>query len=201
MQMLPDDNRLTFRTVTIGDSSVGKTSIVNRFIRDRFDASEKNTIGALYDSYTDRADGQEVEVQIWDTAGQEQYRSLAPVYFRSAAAALLVFDLTNRDTFTSLDNWLASFRVAIAHRAVLFLVGNKLDLVSDRQITIDEARNWARANECSYYETSAKNGQGVHELFRALAATLASSGARPQPAIANKATAREHTQTGEKTCC
>jgi small GTP-binding protein len=199
MQVLRDDDRVTFRTVTIGDSSVGKTSIVSRFIRDRFDPNEKNTIGALYDAYTDNPDGREVEVQIWDTAGQEQYRSLSPVYFRSAAAALIVFDLTNRDSFTNLDDWLTSFRVATAHRAILFLVGNKLDLESDRKIPADEASDWAASNGCSYYETSAKTGQGVRELFSALAATLARSGARAEP-VSHRQSVEREPEADEKCC-
>jgi small GTP-binding protein len=171
--MLIEEAKLTFRTVTIGDSSVGKTSIVNKFIRDRFDSSEKNTVGALYDAFTEEIDGRAVEIQIWDTAGQEQYRSLTPVYFRSAAAALLVFDLSNRPSFEHLDDWVTSFRSSSSDRAILFLVGNKSDLAENRMISEEEAKEWADNHSCSYTETSARSGSGIAQLFKAVAATLA----------------------------
>jgi small GTP-binding protein len=171
--MLVEEERRTFRTVTIGDSSVGKTSLVNRFIRNRFDLHERNTIGALYDCYTEDYNGQPIEVQIWDTAGQEQYRSLSPVYFKSAAAALLVFDLTNPTSFANINEWLASFRSASPDRALLFLIGNKTDLAEGRAVATEEAAEWATQHSCPYFETSAKTGDGVNELFKAVAATLA----------------------------
>jgi small GTP-binding protein len=173
--MLIEEAKLTFRTVTIGDSSVGKTSIVNKFIRGRFDPAEKNTVGALYDTFTEQIDGRGVEVQIWDTAGQEQYRSLTPVYFRSAAAAFLIFDLTNRASFDHLDDWVESFRNSSSDRALLFLVGNKCDLDDDRKVTEDEAREWADRHNCPYNETSARSGSGVAPLFKNAAARLASN--------------------------
>jgi small GTP-binding protein len=172
-RMLIEEDKLTFRTVTIGDSSVGKTSIVNKFIRDRFDPTEKNTIGALYDSYTDEHEGRQIEVQIWDTAGQEQYRSLSPVYFRSAAAALVVFDITNRTSFLNLNQWLSSFRSASSEKAFLFLVGNKVDLDEMRAVAPEEAREWAARQKCTYFETSARTGDGIIDLFKQVAVTLA----------------------------
>jgi small GTP-binding protein len=173
--MLIEEAKLTFRTVTIGDSSVGKTSLVNKFIRDRFDPSEKNTIGALYDVFTEEVDGRAVEIQIWDTAGQEQYRSLTPVYFRSAAAALLVFDLSNRQSFEHLDDWVTSFRSSSRDRAILFLIGNKCDLTDTRTIFEEEAKEWADHHSCSYIETSARSGSGISQLFKSVAATLANN--------------------------
>jgi small GTP-binding protein len=170
--MLIEDDKLTFRIVTIGDSSVGKTSIVKKFVRDTFDPTEKNTVGALYDTFTDTIDGRDIEVQIWDTAGQEQYRSLSPVYFRSAAAALLVFDITNRLSFDNLDEWLISFRNASTAQALLFLIGNKSDLEDSRKVQKFEGKDWADRHDCDYFETSARAGIGIRELFREVAVRL-----------------------------
>lgn len=167
--MYVEDDLINFRTVTIGDSSVGKTSVVNRFIHDRFDQNEPNTVGPLYDSYKEEHDGHTVEVQIWDTAGQEQYRSLGPVYFRMAAAALIVFDLTNANSFRNVNDWLSSFRNnTTGDNTVVVLVGNKCDLLEDRQVTEQEGRDWALQNHAFYCETSAKTGFGVKDLFRLL---------------------------------
>ena len=164
-KMLVEDDKITFRTVTIGDSSVGKTSIVNRFVRDRFNPNEQNTIGALYDSFQEVRDGQEIQVQIWDTAGQEQYRSLSPVYFRSAAAAIIVFDVTNRDSFANVKSWLDSFRAVSNEKSIVIICCNKIDL-DGRAIEENEAKDFATHNDCAYVETSAKTGEGVNELFR-----------------------------------
>jgi small GTP-binding protein len=169
-------NKRSFRAVTMGDSSVGKTSIVNRFIRDRFNPVESNTVGAIYDSYTQVHNGRTVEVQIWDTAGQEQYRALSPVYFRSASAGILVFDLSNRRSFENLNEWITLFQRSSAEDALVFVVGNKVDLVETRQVPIDDARDWAREQNCSYFETSAQTGQGIAPLFNSISATLGSKG-------------------------
>jgi small GTP-binding protein len=171
--MLVEDEHRTFRSVTIGDSSVGKTSLVNKFIHNRFNPHEKNTIVALYDCYTEDYNGEPIEVQVWDTAGQEQYRSLSPVHFKSAAAALLVFDLTNPTSFHNINEWLAFFRSTGPDKALLFLIGNKTDLEDARMVSREDAAQWATEHSCPYFETSAKTGDGVNELFRAVPATLA----------------------------
>jgi small GTP-binding protein len=187
--MLIEDDKLTFRVVTIGDSSVGKTSIVKKFVRDAFDPTEKNTVGALYDTFTDTVDGRDIEVQIWDTAGQEQYRALSPVYFRSAAAALLVFDITNRLSFENLDEWLISFRNAGTTQAAILLIGNKADLEDARKVQKFEGRDWADRHDCDYFETSARAGTGIRELFREVVVkltgnTLEQSEPKPQAQLA-----------------
>jgi small GTP-binding protein len=166
--MLVEDDRVTFRVVLVGDSSVGKTSIINRFVHDRFDPSEPNTIGALYDSYSEQRNGQTIDIQIWDTAGTEQYQSLTPVYFRSAAAALVVFDITNRISFASLEKWLRAFRAVASEKAVVFVVGNKVDLEDARKIGQHEAEDWATERNAEYRETSASSGRGILEMFSAL---------------------------------
>jgi small GTP-binding protein len=199
--MLIEEAKLTFRTVTIGDSSVGKTSIVNKFIRDRFNAAEMNTVGALYDCFTEEIDGRAVEIQIWDTAGQEQYRSLTPVYFRSAAAALLVFDVSNRASFEHLDDWVVSFRNSNSDSALLFLVGNKADLVEQRTVTEEEARKWAETYACDYTETSARSGSGIPQLFKAVAATLASNHLHEIEAHAIRPKTLDREEKGQGGCC
>ena len=166
--MLIEEEKITFRSVTIGDSSVGKTCIVNRFLQDKFDPAEQNTIGTLYESFQDTRDGRDLEIQIWDTAGQEQYRSLGPIYYRSSAAALVVFDITNRKSFEDIGVWVQEFRNVAGENTIVLLVGNKIDLASNRVITQEEAQEWAQKNNCIYHETSAMSGEGVKELFKVL---------------------------------
>jgi len=166
--MLIEEEKTTYRCVTIGDSSVGKTSIVNKFLLNKFNPSEPNTIGTLYESFSDRRDGRDIEVQIWDTAGQDQYRSLGPIYYRSSAAAILVFDITKPDTFQNLGTWLSAFRDVAGENNVIFVVGNKVDLEDKREVTSDEGEMWAKKNGCHYIETSANDGTRIKELFELL---------------------------------
>lgn len=165
--MLIEEEKITFRSVTIGDSSVGKTCIVNQFLQDKFDPAEPNTIGTLYESFTDHRDGHDLEIQIWDTAGQEQYRSLGPIYYRSSAAALVVFDITNRKSFEDVSVWVSEFRSVAGENTIILLVGNKIDL-PDRAVDKEEATEWALKNNCIYMETSARNGAGIKQLFSTL---------------------------------
>jgi small GTP-binding protein len=197
--MLIDTDEVTFRAVTIGDSSVGKTSIINRFVHDHFNENEANTVGALYESYRFSSRDREFEIQVWDTAGQEQYRSLTPVYFRSASCAVLAFDLTSRPSFQSLGNWLTCFRAASTDTALIFLVGNKSDLISQRKIEQQEAQDWASENGCVYMETSAFDGSGVKELFDAVAIALVNQFDEVVPHSSRRLSGEEDGQ--KKGCC
>jgi Ras-related protein Rab-5C len=147
---------------------VGKTSLVNRFIHDQFNPAEPNTIGALYVSYSQERHGQTIEIQVWDTAGTEQYQSLAPVYFRSAAAAVVVFDITSPLSFRNLDRWVRTFRAVASEKALTVFVGNKLDLSDVRRVDRSEAEDLAKEQNSNYFETSAKTGAGISELFDGL---------------------------------
>lgn len=165
------NSRQAYRVIIIGDTSVGKTCIINKFIRGTFDPEETSTIGAFYDSYSEVYENQVVEIQLWDTAGQEQYRALGPMYYRGAAGAILVFDLTNRKTFEDLDSWLQPFRSECGDESVLVVVGNKSDL-PNRDVLVPEAKKWAEDHGCAYIEASAKNGQGITNIFSELISAL-----------------------------
>lgn len=195
-----EEEKVTFRAVTIGDSSVGKTCIINRFLRDTFDVDEPNTIGALYDSFVQEHNGKVIEIQLWDTAGQEQYRALGPVYFRSAAAALVVFDLTNRESFNNLADWIKAFRSVGGDNTILIVIGNKCDL-PDRQIQTAEAKEWAKDHDCSYVETSAKTGQGIKVLFDALVTSIAQANLDDTSSHALRSHIFERDNQNGKKCC
>ena len=166
--MLIEDEKITFRCVTIGDSNVGKTCIVNVFLHDKFNPNEPNTIGTLYESFMEKRDEREIEVQIWDTAGQEQYRSLGPIYYRSCSSALIVYDCTNQKSFENLTEWCTEFRNVAGENTIIIVIGNKVDLINERCISKQEGEEWASKNQCLYMETSAKSGLGVKEVFNLL---------------------------------
>ena len=170
--MITSQSDSPFRVVTIGEESVGKTSITNRLVGDNFNPYEPGTIGANYQQYTEIVNEAKVDVQIWDTAGQEKFKSLGPIYFRNAAAAVVVFSLTSKTSFDKIDYWIESFRNVAGPDAIIYIVANKTDLTSDFQVDLEEAKDWASANNYKIYATSAKTGEGIHELFSQLAEEL-----------------------------
>jgi small GTP-binding protein len=160
------------RVVVIGDSSVGKTSILTTLVGDDFNLYEQNTIGANWHLQTEDVNGEHVELQIWDTAGQERYRSLGPLYYRNAVAGIVVYDITNRGSFQSIPGWIDSFRSIAGTETVIFVVGNKCDLADRRQVPFEEASDWAKEREFDFFETSAKTSDGIEKLFQKVAGRI-----------------------------
>ena len=157
----------TLRVVVVGDSEVGKTSLIQKYTRGSFDVHQKNTIGAVFHTQERDVNGKTVVMQIWDTAGQEKYRSLGPIYYRDARAGIAVFDVTSSESLPALERWIADFRKHTEDPA-LFIVGNKCDLVEDRIVTENDACDFAKQNDADIFFTSAKTGDGVKELFEAV---------------------------------
>jgi small GTP-binding protein len=161
---------LVYRIALIGDTCVGKTSVMNRFLHNSFNAAQQSTIGTNYETYSEVREGVQVQLQIWDTAGQEKYKSLGPIYYRDASAAVAVFDLTRRETFQNLGSWIDNFLPADG--AAVITVGNKLDLADDQQVSVAEAAAWAGAANMDFVATPAKTGQGIREVFDVLLSKL-----------------------------
>ena len=158
--------------VLIGESGVGKSSIAKRFAGAGFSSTETCTIGIEFHTKavevkdaTGRVKYGRVKLNVWDTSGQESFASLTKSYYRSAILVYVVFDLTNRSTFSALNKWLDRARELAPNEARIILVGNKSDNAISRQVTSEEALNIARKNRVSYLETSAKTGRGVKNVF------------------------------------
>jgi len=161
-----------YKLVFIGDQSVGKTSIISRFQFDTFDDHYQTTIGIDFVSKTVPVDDGTVRLQLWDTAGQERFRSLIPSYIRDSHVAVVVFDITNRESFESTSKWIADVRAQRGNDVVIVLVGNKTDLAAQRQVTTAELEARAAEQEIMFIETSAKDGFNIKLLFRRLATAL-----------------------------
>ena len=160
----------------LGDSGVGKSCIVLRFVKGQFDPSSKVTVGAAFLSQTVAlADSTTVKFEIWDTAGQERYASLAPLYYRGASAAAVVFDITSAESLTKAKFWVKELQKHASAQMVIALVGNKIDLTEQREVSREEAELYvAEVGEQMFYlETSAKTADGISSLFEAIAQKLA----------------------------
>jgi len=162
-----------FKLVLLGDSAVGKSSLVLRFVRGQFFEYQESTIGAAFLTQTVALNDTTVKFEIWDTAGQERYHSLAPMYYRGAAAAIVVFDITNRDSFQRAKQWVKELQRQGNPNIVIALAGNKVDLSpSKRKVEAEEAQAYADDNGIMFKETSAKTAHNVNELFVEIAKKL-----------------------------
>lgn len=151
-----------YKVLVIGESSVGKTALINKYQNpDKPLPNLLSTIGIDYRSVDIIIDGLRVRVQLWDTVGQERYRTMTKNFFRGAKGVLLLFDVTNRDTFIRVENWINSLKQNDLDREEIFLIGNKIDLKSRREIEYDEGRLLAASFGMKYFETSAMTGENV----------------------------------------
>ncbi|XP_018939696.1 ras-related protein Rab-5C [Paramisgurnus dabryanus] len=164
-----------FKLVLLGESAVGKSSLVLRFVKGQFHEYQESTIGAAFLTQTVCLDDTTVKFEIWDTAGQERYHSLAPMYYRGAQAAIVVYDITNTDTFTRAKNWVKELQRQASPNIVIALAGNKADLANKRAVDFQEAQAYADDNSLLFMETSAKTAMNVNEIFMAIAKKLPKS--------------------------
>lgn len=154
-----------FKYIIIGDTGVGKSCLLLQFTDKRFQPVHDLTIGVEFGARMITIDGKQIKLQIWDTAGQEAFRSITRSYYRGAAGALLVYDITRRETFSHLTTWLDDARQHSNSNMVIMLIGNKSDLDSRREVRKEEGETFARENGLIFMETSAKTASNVEEAF------------------------------------
>ncbi|KAJ2305140.1 GTP-binding protein of the rab/ypt [Coemansia sp. RSA 2704] len=184
----PKPTRVPYKFVLLGESAVGKSSLVTRLVRNTFNQYNESTIGAAFMTRDVELDeSHTATLRIWDTAGQERYKSLAPMYYRNAEGAVVVYDITQEETFTKAKAWISELQRQNESRTVIALVGNKTDLADKRTVSQDEGARYAGEVGALFFEASAQSGQNVAKLFEELArkvprpapAAAASSGASP----------------------
>ncbi|KAK6317021.1 hypothetical protein J4Q44_G00124210 [Coregonus suidteri] len=161
-----------FKFLVIGSAGSGKSCLLHQFIENKFKQDSSHTIGVEFGSRVVMVAGKTVKLQIWDTAGQERFRSVTRSYYRGAAGALLVYDITSRETYNALTNWLTDARTLASPNIVIILCGNKKDLEGDREVTFLEASRFAQENELMFLEMSALTGENVEEAFLKCARTI-----------------------------
>ncbi|KAK4224138.1 ras family-domain-containing protein [Podospora fimiseda] len=176
------------KLVLLGEAAVGKSSLVLRFVNNDFQENKEPTIGAAFLTQKCNLPTRTIKFEIWDTAGQERFASLAPMYYRNAQAALVVYDLTKPTSLIKAKHWVAELQRQASPGIVIALVGNKLDLTNDgagsggegegagadgegdaRKVTTEEAKTYAEEEGLLFFETSAKTGYNVTEVFTAIA--------------------------------
>ena len=158
-------NPYLFKYIVIGDSAVGKSCLLLQFTDQRFETIHDLTIGVEFGARMITLDSAKVKLQIWDTAGQESFRSITRNYYRGATGGLLVYDITRRETFEHIKSWLEDAQSYSNVPITLTLVGNKCDLEDKRQISREEGEAFARENNLLFFESSAKSAANVERLF------------------------------------
>ncbi|KAL9275623.1 Ras-related protein [Drosera capensis] len=154
-----------FKVVLIGDSAVGKSQLLARFARNEFSVDSKATIGVEFQTKTIVIDKKTVKAQIWDTAGQERYRAVTSAYYRGAVGAMLVYDMTKRQSFDHMARWLEELRGHADKNIVIILIGNKCDLASLRAVPVEDAKEFAERESLFFMETSALDTTNVESAF------------------------------------
>lgn len=171
----PPPPRKGFKLVLLGDASVGKSSLLMRFLHNKFSDGIETTVGAAFSTKTVESRNRQIKFEIWDTAGQERFKSLAPMYYRGASAAVVVYDQTNAASFTRAQDWVKQVTATTSNpNIVIAIAANKMDLVEDhgREVPLDDVENFAEREGLLLMETSALSGRNVQKLFETIAEHL-----------------------------
>ena len=167
--MLDDENYdLIFKIVLIGDSGVGKTNILSRYINNEFSLATQSTVGVEFGSKIIKKNGKVIKLQIWDTAGQERYKSITSAYYKGSKGAFVVYDITRKTTYDNIDKWIGELKTNGSEDVLIMLVGNKSDLEDKREVITEEVEKKAPEQKLAFCETSALNGKNVEYAFENL---------------------------------
>lgn len=160
-----EDFDILYKMIIIGDSGVGKTNILSRYTKDQFSFDFRSTVGVEFGAKKIEMYGIKIKNQIWDTAGQERYKSITSSYYKGAKGALVVYDITKRDTFINVSKWIGDLKMNGEKDVIIVLVGNKSDLNDDREVSIEEGIEFAKEKNVLFVETSAFKSVNIEKAF------------------------------------
>ena len=180
---------ICIKILFVGDSSVGKTSLLLKYVDGHFSDTHMSTIGVEYKDKIININGREVNLQIWDTSGQERYQSITKNFYRNADGILFIFDLTNEESFNHIKNWLTTSEDCKKDFKKI-LVGNKSDLMFDRKVSDEKIEKFAEKKEMKFFEASAKDGTNVDRIFKEMAQLILKN--KTDEEIKEKFTTRPH---------
>ena len=204
--MSEDQYDFIFKVLLLGNSDVGKSSIILRYVDQMWSDTFVPTIGVDFKVKTVQVNNKKIKMQIWDTAGQERFRTVISSYFRGSHGLFLIYDITNRDSFKNLENWLSEIEEHAIKNVLKILIGNKCDLENDREIKTEEGQAFANRNGMQFMETSAKMNTNINESFETLAKLMIecssdkNNDANKNDAKVLKKTAGKDLKT-KKSCC
>ena len=170
-----NQNPISCKVILVGDSGVGKTSIIGRFIN-RYNEKEKSTLGASFSNKIDVIDNYKISFDIWDTAGQEKFRSVNSIFYKEAYVCILVYDITTLESFKSIKNyWYKTIMENCSSNIILGLAGNKIDLYENEEVNKKEAKEYCKSINALFFSTSAVLNSSIDEMFRSLGKKFISS--------------------------
>ena len=167
--MKTTDSELVYKILLLGDSEVGKSCFLMRYSDNIFVENYITTIGLDYKlKYVQLDSGETIKVQLWDTAGQDRYRTIAKNYYKGSHGILLLYDITKENSFENIREWVQNIREEVYEKAIIFLIGNKIDKKNERKITTEQGQKLAAEYNLPFFEASAKSGENVEEIFKNL---------------------------------
>ena len=163
---MEDENyEMMFKVVLVGDSFVGKTNIMSKYLKNEFHEDSKATVGVEFGSKQFKIEGHKIKAQIWDTAGQERYKAITSAYYKGAKGAFVVYDITRKGSFESIEKWVNDLTSTADKKLTIVVIGNKCDLEDQRQITKEQGEEKANKLEVAFLETSAFSGENLDKAF------------------------------------
>ena len=168
MNKLSEEYDMMFKILLLGDSGVGKSSLLLRYTKNQFNQDIRSTIGVEFGVKYLKVDNIQLKIQIWDTAGMERYRALTSSYYKGAKGVIVVYDVCRKKSFENVDRWISDFKSKAEEDAVILLIGNKSDLINQREVNTEEAIDKSQKIKLAFMETSAKNNENVHKAFLTL---------------------------------
>jgi len=200
--MMNNDNSFDAKIVVLGNSGVGKTSLLYRYVHGSYSTDQPNTIGAAFMTKRIFIDDWKVKFQIWDTAGQERFRSMTPMYYRAAAAAILVYDITSPESFEAVKEWVTELKTNVTDDIVIAIAGHKVDLEHSRRVSKNQATEFAKSCSAAVIsETSALNNNGIEELFESMARCLIEKQKKQEKVVKKEPTLNPYQDRSNKSSC
>ena len=160
-----EEYEMMIKVILIGDSGVGKTNIMSKYLKNQFMEHSKATVGVEFGSKLFNHQGHKIKAQIWDTAGQEKYKAITGAYYKGSKGAFIVYDITRKDTFASIERWVNDLKATSDPKLTIILIGNKNDLDDKREVSKDQGEEKAKSFGCAFLETSAFSGDNLDKAF------------------------------------
>ena len=196
------DFDLRFKIMVIGESKVGKTSVIKKYTQNKFGGVYLTTVGVDFQDKIINIDDKKIRLQIWDTAGQERFRNITKNYFNSSNGFLLIYDITDKDSLEHLNFWSAQIQLNAPEKSKCVLVGNKCDLEGSRAVSTEEGKMYAEKNKIKFFETSAKDGTNINEVFEYLANEIYKEQKMEMRSVtSSQVLSKEQTFKKKKKCC